>query len=134
MYLVLRVGRDGAVEDVIAEQVNLRAIGTEVEMTRYREMLAKAAMKATRRWRFNFPTSGEDADKPFMSVRVPVNFVHPGRPEEKVGEWLAYVPGPRQIIPWRDWDASFQAPDAIASGGVYPDRPAGPKLLSGLDG
>ena len=134
VYLVVRIGRDGTVEDVIAEQVNLRAVGTELEMERYRKLLTAAAMKVARRWRFNYPTRGEDADKPFISARVPVDFIHSARPEEKVGEWIAYVPGPRQSVPWRNWDAAMQAPDAIAAGGIYPDRPTGPKLLSGLDG
>ena len=135
VYLVLRVGREGQVEDVIAEQVNLRAIGTKPEMERYRATLADVAMKTARnRWQFNFPTEGEDADKPFISLRVPVEFILPDMPPEKTGEWIAYVPGPRQAIPWRTWDTNFQAPDAIAAGGVYPDRPIGPRLVSGLDG
>lgn len=127
VYLVLRVGREGAVEDAVAEQVNLRAIGSEREMALLREILTKAAIKASEDWKFDFPTRGEDRDAPFLSVRVPVDFVL-SRKAEKMGEWYAYVPGPRQVVPWRTWDASYQAPDALAAGAVYPDRPDGLRL------
>lgn len=134
VYMVLRVGRDGSVVEAIAEQVNLRSVGTEREMRMYRRLLADASIEATRRWTFTFPTRGEDADAPFVSVRVPVDFVTPNLPEAKPGQWQAYVPGPRQGIPWRTWDDAAESPDALAAGGVYPDRPRGPKLIGGLDG
>lgn len=134
VYLVLRVGRDGAVEDVVAEQVNLRTIGTEREMTTFRDLLGSSAIKTARTWKFVFPTEGEDADAPFMSLRVPVDFIAPDTRLEKAGKWQAYVPGPRQGVPWRNWDASLQAADAFASDGVYRDRPSGPRLLNGVDG
>jgi hypothetical protein len=134
VYLVLRIGRDGAVEDGVAEQVNLHAVGFDRQMTAFRDLLAKAALKTSRSWRFDFPTRGEDADAPFLSVRVPVTFIAPGEKDEEVGKWQAYVPGPRQPVPWRNWDASFDAPDALAAGGIYPDRPGSLKLLRENDG
>lgn len=134
VYLVLRIGRDGAVEDVIAEQVNLRIVGTESEMTMFREAFASTSIGTARKWKFNFPAQGEDADEPFLSVRIPVDFVAPNARDAKAGEWQAYVPGPRQPIPWRNWSDAMQSPDAVASGGVYRDRPSGPRLISGLDG
>jgi len=134
VYLVLRVGRDGAVQDVVAEQVNLRVLDNARAMESYREMLSRAAVTTARKWMFNFPTQGENADAQFISLRVPVDFVAPDMPQEKVGEWYAYVPGPRQPVPWRNWDAALHAPDAIAAGGVYPDRPDGPRLLTDLGG
>lgn len=100
----------------------------------FRDMLADAAIYASRRWKFNFPTRGEDANAPFVSARVPVDFIAPNMADTKPGQWQAYVPGPRQGIPWRNWDAAMESPDAIASGGVYPDRPTGPKLIGGADG
>lgn len=134
VYLVLRVGRDGSVRDVVAEQVNLRVLDNARAMESYREMLSRAAVTTARTWMFNFPTHGEDADAQFISLRVPVDFIAPDMPQEKVGEWYAYVPGPRQPVPWRNWDAALHAPDAIAAGGVYPDRPDGPRLLTDLGG
>lgn len=134
VYLVLRVGREGKVEDVVAEQVNLAVVGSEREMTTYRDLLSRAAIMTARNWLFNFPTQGEDADEPFISLRVPVEFIASDRKGEKVGAWHAYVPGPRQPVPWRNWDAAFQAPDAVALGGIYPDRAGGLRLLNGTDG
>lgn len=134
VYLVLRVGRDGSVEDVVAEQVNLHVVGTERQMTNFRDLLAQTAIKTARTWMFNFPADGEDADSPFMSVRVPVDFIAPDTRPEEAGKWQAYVPGPRQGVPWRNWDASLQSPDTLATGGVYRDKPSGPRLLTGIDG
>jgi len=134
VYLVLRVGRNGAVEDVVAEQVNLRIVGNEREMATYREWLASSAIKTARKWKFVFPTEGEDADAPFMSLRVPVDFIAPDTRLEAAGKWNAYVPGPRQGVPWRNWDASLQSPDAFASDRVYRDQPDGPRLLTNIDG
>jgi len=135
VYLVARVGRDGSVEEAIAEQVNLRAVGTEKEMAQFRYLLGEETRRvALRHWKFNFPTTGPDADAPFVSVRVPVDFVFHGQQQEAPGKWIAYVPGPRQEVPWRNWDAAVQAPDAVLAGGIYPDKPKGPRLLTDLDG
>lgn len=134
VYLVAKVGPDGSVEDAIAEQVNLRSLGTEREMARFREILADSAIAVAHKWKFNFPTSGELSRAQFVSVRVAVEFLARDMPSERAGKWLTYVPGPRQVVPWRTWDASYQAPDAIAIDGVYPDIPGGPKLLSELGG
>lgn len=134
VYLVVRVGRDGSVEDAIAEQVNLRSLGSEREMARFREILADPAISVSRKWKFNFPTRGADANAPFVLVRVAIEYLARDMAPEEAGRWLPYVPGPRQQVPWRSWDATSQGPDAIASGTVYPDSPAGPKLIGGLGG
>lgn len=133
-YLVLRIGRDGRVEDVVAEQVNLRVVANERDMQRLRDLLAQSAVTAARAWEFNPPVRGAEVDARFWSVRVPVDFVAPDqRVPNQAGEWTAYVPGPRRPVPWRDWDDAKLSPDAVAAGGVYPDRPTGPQLLTPLD-
>jgi hypothetical protein len=119
VYTVLRIGRDGRVEDAIAEQVNLRLIASEAAMTRWRKVLAQAALHAAHRWEFDPPTKGEDADAPFWSVRVPVDFIAPGQKQPQEHEWHAYVPGPRETIPWEP-EASSAGVDALAAGGIYP--------------
>ncbi|MDI9238327.1 protein tonB [Lysobacter sp. LF1] len=134
VYLVVKVGRDGSVEDAIAEQVNLRSLGSEHEMARFREILTDPAISVSRKWKFNFPTRGEDADKPFVLVRVAVEYLARDMPSERAGRWLPYVPGPRQPVPWRNWDAAGQQPDAITVGEAYPDNPKGPKLIGNIDG
>ena len=44
------VGRDGRVEDVAAEQVNLTVVGTARAMESIREALARASISGARRW------------------------------------------------------------------------------------
>src|SRR3546814_3191667 len=46
VYLVLRIGRDGRVADLLVEQVNLTAIGTESQMAKMREYLGTAAARS----------------------------------------------------------------------------------------
>jgi hypothetical protein len=129
VYLILKIGREGAVEDAFAEQVNLTVLGNERQMTQGRKLLSDASTLAARRWRFNVPTQGDLADDPAWFVRVPVAFMFPGTAKSGYGEWLAYVPGPRNQAPWRtEQDA---AADALIAGEVYPVG-SGPKLLTPL--
>lgn len=120
VYLLLRIGRDGVVTDVIAEQVNLRVVASESEMTRWRQVLERSALTAARKWTFNPPQSGEYVSADFWSLRVPVDYrldqdKGPGR-----GQWEAYVPGPRQIAPWlRKDELATSGADALVAGGVY---------------
>jgi len=134
VYLVVRIGRDGSVEDAMPEQVNLRSLGSEREMARFREILADSSIAVSRKWKFNYPTRGEWASAPFVSARVAIEFLALDMPSERTGKWMTYVPGPRQIVPWRDRDAAYQGPDAIAIDGVYPDDPKALRLLEGVDG
>lgn len=134
VYLVVRIGRDGSVEDAVAEQVNLRSLGSEREMARFREILADSAVTAARKWKFVYPVRGEWADAPFVAVRIAVEFLARDMPSERAGKWLPYVPGPRQAVSWRSWDAAYQAPDAIAVDGVYPDDPKSLRLIGGREG
>lgn len=119
VYLALRVDRDGKVEDVIAEQVNLKVLASENGMVRWRRVLEKAAVEAARDWKFRPPSKGEQADRPFWLVKVPVDYRFYG--SQKYGEWDAYVSGPRKNIPWQDWsDPPGYSPDAmVADGSVY---------------
>ena len=136
VYLVLRIGPSGEVMDAVPEQVNLRVVGLEREMVRMREMLAKSALAAARRWQFHPPTSGEGAQEPFWLVRVPVDYrIHGvGQPEE-YGRWEVYVPGPRMPVPWQM--ESLQgldiAPDTLVAGEVH-QVGMGLRLLGPLDG
>lgn len=136
VYLVVRVGPSGQVEEVVAEQVNLRVVGLEREMARMREMLARSAMAAARRWQFHPPSSGEAAGAPFWSVRVPVDYrIHGVGPPEEYGRWEVYVPGPRMPVPWQmeSLEGIDIAPDTLIAGEVYQAGMA-LKLLGPLDG
>ncbi len=136
VYVVVRIGHSGQVEDAAVEQVNLRVVGPEREMARMRDMLAQSALAAARRWEFHPPTHGEAADEPFWSVRVPVDYrIHGlGQPAE-YGRWEVYVPGPRMPVPWQmeSLEGSDIAPDTLVAGEVYQAGTA-LKLLGPLEG
>lgn len=121
-YVVVRIGRDGHVEDVIAEQVNLKISGSPKQAAWRRDVFAKAALATARKWTFNPPTKGEASGKDHWEVRVPVQFLMQGD-EVAYGQWDAYFPGPRQTIPWEEPELSAAfTPDAVGDSGVYSMR------------
>lgn len=121
-YLLLRIGRDGSVQEAIAEQVNLDQYDTPAAMERYRKALADASLAAARDWTFRAPTAGKEVDDPYWVVRVPVNFdLHEiGTPYNRhpYGSWEAYMPGPRNTPPWISKTLANEAPDAVPDGAV----------------
>ncbi|MDQ3495895.1 MAG: energy transducer TonB [Pseudomonadota bacterium] len=139
VYLVLKIDRQGRVEEVVEEQTNLTWLGNEREMEQARSILARAAKSAARKWRYKPPTRGKQADNPHWSARVPVDFAlckshldcGPAKPEP-YGVWQAYVPGPKNAVPWISDDDNRQSPDALVAGSAYPVG-AGPRLLTRLD-
>jgi hypothetical protein len=116
VYLLVQVGRDGRVMNVVEEQVNLTSQddGT-VRPDELRAMFSEAAILKARRWRFTPPTTGDEADDLYWTLRVPVYFSVFHRTVPKPGRWVVYQPGPRRERPdWaRDEDpgANF-SPDA----------------------
>lgn len=133
VYLLLKVGRDGSVEDVLAEQVNLTALGNARQMETVRTKLADAAVKGARDWTFMPPTEGEAASKEHWVIRVPVEYKL-GRDRETVyGQWTAYHPGPRQSPDWARPTPPGFSPDALMAGGVTPETSRF-RLLTPLEG
>lgn len=136
VYLVARVGRDGAVAEVFPEQVNLTVYGKRGEMETARKLLADAALRAARRWEFLPPSKGPSATAPHWVVRIPVAFkMSPkglGGREPAYGSWEAYLPGPRAPAPWRD-DSDTASSDAIGDGQLLVAG-SGPRLLTPLEG
>lgn len=123
VYVVVRVGRQGVVEDALVEQVNLRAVASEVEMKRWRDSFAQSTLRTAKSWTFVPPTAGNTANDPFWSVRVPVTYQFEGTTAQKYGHWEAYIPGPRQTAPWlqgheHDLD-NWSLPDSQMAGGIY---------------
>jgi TonB family protein len=133
VYLVLKVGTQGTVEDVAVEQTNLTALGPERLMEMGRKVLERASLDAARGWRFDVPTTGEEADKPYWSVRVPVDFKLVSRrgAVSAYGSWDAYYPGPKHHIPWISDEENRQRPDAMVAGVAHPVG-SGLKLLTPL--
>lgn len=133
VYVVLKVGRNGQVEDAMIEQVNLRTLGSVNEMIRWREFFADAVLEAAKRWVFDPPTIGEKVDDEFWATRVPVDFRMGGKNLDAYGTWEAYIPGPRQRIPWSEEEQSGFSPDSLADGGIYMlGQGDVPKLLTKL--
>ena len=124
VYLLLRVGRDGHVQEAFVEQVNLDAYASPQLMKRLRQLFADSATDAARRWTFNVPTQGRTADAPFWYARVPVTYFLAvwGKPlPDTYGQWQAYVPGPRLKAPWAIPGESTKAPssDAMMAGALH---------------
>ena len=121
-YLVLRIGRDGSVQDAVAEQVDLEQYATQQAMDKFRKVLANASLDAARQWTFHTPTQGTGVNDPYWVVRVPVNFnlTVIGQPEKQhaYGTWQAYIPGPRQVVPWISPELAAESPNAMADGGL----------------
>ena len=131
VYTVLKIDASGRVIEAVAEQVNLRAIAPEAAMEQWRDILEKATLTTARRWTFDVAPAALES-YPFVSVRIPVEFVAPGSKPTREGEWDAYVPGPHRQIPWNP-ELSGAGADAIASGQVSRIDPNAPRLLSALD-
>lgn len=121
VYLLLKVGRDGQVEDVVVEQTNLTALGSAREMDRIRSSLERASVREARRWRYEPPVAGEEADAPYWAVRVPVEYHIDSSPTPDYGQWVAYHPGERAPRPdWAKRDAPGFSPDLLAAGATHP--------------
>lgn len=132
VYLVLKVGRDGKVQDAIAEQVNLRIIDNEDRMERYRGWFAESSLEAARKWEFIPPRLGDQAAAPFWTVRVPVDFIMEGKSESRYGKWQTYVAGPRQRYPWAENEDPGDSPEALAAGSPHMVGKGGLRLLTPL--
>lgn len=136
VYLLLRIDRQGLVEDLAVEQVNLGVVGTEPQMRHFRQVLADASVAAAWHWTFNLPTHGPALDRTSWVVRVPVSYrlAGPGAPyrAEHYGEWQAYVPGPRMTVSWPDLDRDQRSADALPAAGTFAvEQPL--KLLTRFD-
>ncbi|HJW44899.1 MAG TPA: protein tonB [Lysobacter sp.] len=119
-YVVVKVGRNGRVEDVIVEQVNLNVVARERDMDAIRRLFANNAKAGAKKWTFRPPTEGDEADDEFWTVRVPVKYnLVRVRPKKTYGAWEAYVSGPRQPITWKsEAESPAFSPDAAPEGSV----------------
>ena len=122
VYVVLKIGREGTVQELFAEQVNLQVIGSENEMDRMRGMLAKSALNAAKKWTFQLPVIGEKVKEETWVVRVPVDFQFHGYQRPSYGQWDSYVPGLIRRAPWDTGFDGAQSPDAMIAGALYDAR------------
>jgi hypothetical protein len=123
VYLLLRVDHQGQVADAEAQQVDLRVVANDSEMTHWRKVLADAALHAARQWTFNPPTTGKHAADKFWVARVPINFnlgEYGASSRPGYGQWDTYIPGPVEPVMWPDPDGMLSSNvDAQADGGLY---------------
>ena len=118
VFLLLRVGRDGKVQEAFAEQVNLRSLATENVMQKVRDGFAQSAVSAARRWTFTPPTQGPLASADYWTVRTTVDYLL-DLDTFQYGKWVAYVPGPRQTADWVDQELAKQSPETLVGGETY---------------
>lgn len=119
VYVVLRIARDGHVQEAVAEQVNLRIVAGDREMALWRNLFTRSALSAAKRWSFVAPTTGRSVDDEFWSVRVPIDYRFDGQQAPKYGQWETYVPGPRTAAPWvHHDDVAAGGADALVAGTV----------------
>lgn len=117
VYLLIRAGRNGVVTDVIAEQVNLKAVATESAMEQWRALFEASAVQQAKQWKLRPPGEDRRAAAQPVVMRVPVVF---SLSESTYGGWQAYVPGPRKANPWEeDKEGVGFSPDALAPGDAY---------------
>lgn len=125
VYLVMKVDGGGRVLDVIAEQVNLQVKGSDEQMRKWRKMFADASIDAARRWKLNADEDEQARD--YQVLRVPVGYSM--GTSSRYGQWIGYVPGPRQSTEWsiEGLSPGF-SPDALVDGLVYQGGPGTLKL------
>ncbi|MEA5124730.1 hypothetical protein [Xanthomonas floridensis] len=137
VYLLLKIGRDGKVEDVVAEQVNLTALVPESKRARWRKEFADASMAKARSWTFTPPTAGPERNAPFWEMRVPVTFDIAASEKDldaKQKKWQSYLPGPRQSASWSTQRsaATTDSPDALPGSGLFSLHGEGVRLMTPL--
>jgi hypothetical protein len=134
VLLLIQVGADGTVMDVVAEQVNLRTASDERQMRTLRDLFAAESVRNARNWTFRPPTSGQAASKPHWTVRVPVNFAYTDE-SSTYGQWKIYIPGPKAKAAWRAGEEERDLAGLLPQGGIYmADVSNGPRLLTPLGG
>jgi hypothetical protein len=131
VYVAVRIDRNGRVIDARAQQVNLRKVGSDKTMRRWREVLSKPALATIRKYTFKIPTTGPHTDDSEFSGMLPVIFNLDGQAPPKYGQWNSYVPGPRESIAWLDDKEDASASEAIPAG-TFAQAGTALKLLTPL--
>lgn len=123
VYVAMRINRQGEVDKAAVQQIDLRTRGNQVQLRRWRKAFADASLRAAKKWTFNIPTTGKHAEDGHWLVSVPINYRLVGRLHSQragYGRWVAYIPGPKQLIPWLDDDQRQLSSNAAAMSGGGP--------------
>ncbi|HET7359430.1 MAG TPA: energy transducer TonB [Rhodanobacteraceae bacterium] len=136
VFVLLRVNRQGKVDDATATQVNLKTRGSAAQMDQWRKSFADASLTAARRWTFNMPTSGNSAQYTFVQVAVSFLMVRDMKAFERhmYGKWQPYIPGPRQPVPWVDASSIANGSDVMPADGLVTLGQGGLHLTTRLGG
>ncbi|MDQ1121326.1 energy transducer TonB [Pseudoxanthomonas sp. SORGH_AS_0997] len=120
VFLLIKVGADGKVQQAFAEQTNLRVLANGREMARWRKVLEQSAIAATRAWQFTPSANDPKHPEGGWTSRVPIDYSL-ARQRPGYGTWEPYIPGPHMPAPWlRPELARAQDVDAAQSGTLAP--------------
>jgi hypothetical protein len=139
VYVALRIDRAGNVVDAVTRHVDLFVDLSPVEMRRWRDVLGKATLKSLRQWKFYVPTSGKDANDPYVTGTLPVVYRIGGEGMPAYGQWTVFTPGPVTDVSWLESAKDTSTKDngtrgeALAAGAFAQDG-SGLKLLTPLGG
>lgn len=117
VFLVLKIGRDGRVEDVFAEQINI--ITSSMTMSTDRNLYGafeRASVETARGWKFTPPHRGEQAEADYWTLRVPVTYFIGREPRSMYGRWEPYLRTPRKTADWVDDSLLANSPEAMLDG------------------
>lgn len=120
--LIVRIDRTGNVDKVGVLRVDLTTRGSTIAMRHARQMFAEAASDAAPHWTFKVPTAGPNANRDHWIAAIPVTFRlrGPHRARPKYGQWVAFLPGTKHLIPWLHDDAKRALANASAlTSGVH---------------
>ena len=134
VYVVLRIDRAGNVVDAATRHVDLFIDQSPVEMRRWRELLGNAALRSVRQWKFYVPTTGKDANDPYVTGTVPVVYRMQDDGMPGYGQWMAFMPGPVAPVSWLDSVENNDTGSAALAAGAFAQDGSGLKLLTPLGG
>lgn len=100
IYLQLKIDRHGKVANIDTSHVDLRVIGSEPEMKRWRSIMARSSIDTVRKWSFIVPESGPEADAGFWFGTIVIRYQTENESDAEYGRWQTYVAGPKALIPW----------------------------------
>lgn len=117
VFLVLKIGRNGKVEDVFAEQINI--ITSSMTMSSDRDLYGafeRASVETARGWKFIPPSRGEQADADYWTLRVPITYSIGRDPRAGYGRWEPYLRTSRKAADWADARLLASSPEAMLDG------------------
>ncbi len=127
VFLVLKIGRNGQVEDVFAEQINIITSGMRISSDRdLHAAFERASVETARRWKFIPPSRGEQADADYWTLRVPITYFMGSAPRAAYGRWEPYLRTPRKAADWAGARLLASSPEAMLDGK--------PRIAGGVSG